>query len=391
MALITKSNIEELVSAQNGLCVSIFIPTHRAGSEVLSNQDSILFKNKIRDAKNLLMRHDLTEKEAIAFLKPAEDLLHDSNLWRHQQEGMAVFISKGFSKHFSLPIRLSEEVFVLDHFYLTPILPMLGRSGHFYILSLNQNKVQLFEATYDHIKEIDLSEFMPTSFEEALKYDVIGNDQDFTHSTTTVNGSNIVHGAGSTKGDEEYLRVREFLIEVDRGLQKVLHDQKAPLVLASTDRNASVFKQISQYKKNIVEEEVRVDVAPGVLKVTDLHKKSINALLPHLRKEHVEWLSRYQDIAGTGKTSEDIQKVAAEAVHGRVDALFITPSNPVWGTYDEESATTVVHEEYHKGDYDLVNLAAINTLTQGGRVFVSDYEGMAEVTNGSPVKAVFRY
>lgn len=391
MALLSKSNIEELVSAQNGLCVSIFIPTHRAGSEVLSNQDGILFKNKIRDAKNLLMRHDLTEREATALLKPADDLLHDSNFWRHQSEGLAIFISQGFAKHFALPIRLNEEVFVLDHFYLTPILPMLGRSGHFYILSLNQNKVQLFEATYDHIKEIDLTEFMPTSFEEALKYDVIGNDQDFTHSTTTTNGSNIVHGAGSTKGDEEYLRVREFLIEVDRGLQKVLHDQKAPLVLASTDRNASVFRQISQYKKNIVEEEVRVDVAPGVLKVADLHKKSINALLPHLRKEQKEWLNRYQDIAGTGKTSEDIQKVAAEAVHGRVDALFITPSNPVWGTYDEESATTVVHNEYHKGDYDLVNMAAINTLTQGGRVFVNDHEGMAEVPNGSPVKALFRY
>jgi hypothetical protein len=96
-------------------------------------------------------------------------------------EGLAVFISQGFSKHYTLPIRLNEEVFVLDHFYLTPILPMLSRSGHFYILSLNQNKVQLFEASYDHIKEIALSEFMPTSFEEALKYDVIGNDQDFTH------------------------------------------------------------------------------------------------------------------------------------------------------------------------------------------------------------------
>jgi hypothetical protein len=117
----------------------------------------------------------------------------------------------------------------------------------------------------------------------------------------------------------------------------------------------------------------------------------LQVLLPHLRKDHVEWLGRYQDIVGTGKTSEDIQKVAAEAVHERVDTLFITPGNPVWGTYDEENATTVVHQEYHRGDHDLVNLAAINTLTQGGRVFVNDSEGMAEVNNGSPVKAVFRY
>lgn len=391
MALITKSHIEELVAAQNGLCISIFIPTHRAGSEVLSNQDSILFKNKIRDAKNLLMRHDLSEREAAVLLKPADGLLNDNNFWRHQSEGLALFMAKDFSRHFTLPIRLKEDVYVLDNFYLTPILPMLSRSGHFYILSLNQNRVQLFDAAYDRIKEVELNSFMPVSFDEALKFDVIGNDQDFTHSTTTVNGSNIVHGAGSTKGDSEYLRVREFLIEVDRGLQQILHDQKVPLVLSGTDRTCSVFRQISQYKKNIVEEVVQVDVAPGVLNVADLHKKSLNVLLPHLRKEHIEWLNRYQDIAGTGKASEDIEKVAAEAVHGRVDALFITPSKPVWGTYDEDNATAEVHEEYQRGDHDLVNLAAISTLAQGGRVFVNEYEGMAEIADGSPVKALFRY
>ncbi len=50
-----------------------------------------------------------------------------------------------------------------------------------------------------------------------------------------------------------------------------------------------------------------------------------------------------------------------------------------------------MHEEYQRGDHDLVNLAAISTLAQGGRVFVSEYEGMAEVADGSPVKALFRY
>ncbi len=392
MALINKTDIEKLLNVQNNtqnaLCISIFIPTHRAGKETLNGQDHILFKNKIKETRALLARHDVPEAEIEEYIQPAEALLNDNGFWRHQSEGLAVFITKGFSKHYVVPIAMPEVVYVLDHFYFTPILPILSQNGRFFILSLYREKIALYEATIEKIRPIEISSFVPETMNKALKFDIKGNDQDFTNSTTTVNGSNIVHGPGSTKGDEEHERVREFMLEVDNSLQKILHDEHEPLVLAGVDHYCGIYRNISKYK-NIVPQNININENADVFNMNNLHEKALTVVKPIMQQSHTDSLNRYQNVAGTGVTSEDIATVAAEAVHGRVDTLFLSPSEPVWGSYDSANATAVIHDEYQRGDHDLINLAAIKTIAQGGKVFVSSYNGVNE-TSGN-VKALFRY
>ncbi|MEJ8802626.1 baeRF3 domain-containing protein [Pontibacter sp. H249] len=393
MALINKNDIEKLLNVQNNtqnaLCISIFIPTHRAGQQTLNGQDTILFKNKIKEARALLERHDVPEAEIDEYLKPADALLNDTNFWRHQAEGLAVFITKGFSEHYTLPIAMPDVVYVLDHFYFTPVLPILSQNGRFFILSLYREKVAFYEATIEKVRPIDISSFVPETMSKALKFDIKGNDQDFTNSTTTVNGSNIVHGPGSTKGDEEHERVREFVIEIDNSMQKILHDAHEPLVLAGVDHYCSLYRTHSKYK-NIVPENININ--EGVDNANMLHEKALKLIKPIMQQSHTDSLNRYQNVAGTGSTSEDLATVAAEAVHGRVDTLFISPSQPVWGSYDPASATAVVHKEYQRGDYDLINLAAIKTIAQGGKVYVNSYNGLSESSESQGnVKALFRY
>ncbi|MDX5480313.1 MAG: hypothetical protein LPK07_01390 [Hymenobacteraceae bacterium] len=394
MALIKKQDIEKLLNVQNNtqnaLCISIYIPTHRAGHETLNGQDHILFKNKVKEAKALLARHDVPEAEIEEYLKPAEDLLNDNNFWRHQGEGLAVFMTKGFSAHYTLPIVMPEKVYVLDQFYITPMLPILSQNGRFFILSLYREKVAFYEATIDNIRQIDISSFVPESMNEALKFDVKGKDQDFNTSRTTVNGTNILgNPRGFSQGDQQHDRVHDFMIELDHGLQQILHDADEPLVLAGVDHYCSIFQQRSKYK-NIVQQNININ--EGIDNMSALHQKALTVMKPMMQQSHTDWLSRYEEVAGTGATSDDIATVAAEAVHGRVDTLFIAPSEPVWGTYDRVNATAEVHNEYQRGDDDLINLAAIKTLAQGGRVFVSNYGGLAEAAdNGVNVKALFRY
>ena len=124
-----------------------------------------------------------------------------------------------------------------------------------------------------------------------------------------------------------------------------------------------------------------------------MHEKALAVMKPLMQQGHNDSMARYQNVAGTGATSEDIATVAAEAVHGRVDTLFISPSQPVWGSYNAVSATAEVHDEYQRGDDDLINLAAIKTIAQGGKVFVGNLNGTQEnTTDGrANVKALFRY
>ncbi|WP_439880810.1 baeRF7 domain-containing protein [Pontibacter sp. MBLB2868] len=395
MALINKNDIEKLLNVQNNtknaLCISIYIPTHRSGKETLNGQDHILFKNKIKEAKALLARHDVPEAEIEEYMKPAEALLNDNNFWRHQAEGLAVFITKGFSTHYTVPVEMPDVVYVLDHFYFTPMLPILSQNGRFFILCLYREKIGFFEATLEKIRPIDISSFVPETMNKALKFDIKGNDQDFTNSTTTVNGSNIVHGPGSTKGDEEHERVREFMLEIDNSLQQILHNESEPLVLAGVDHYCGIYRNISKYK-NIAPDNINVNENADISNINNLHEKALRVVKPMMQQNHTDSLNRYQNVAGTGVTSEDIATVAAEAVHGRIDTLFIAPSEPVWGSYDAKSATAEIHDNYQRGDHDLINLAATKTLAQGGKVFVSSYGGMNEVTDGrANVKALFRY
>ena len=394
MALINKSDIEKLINvqsnAQNALCLSFYLPTHRAGQQTLNGADTINFKNQVKKAKELLERHDVPEAEIAQYLKPAEDLLHDNNFWRHQSDGLAVFITKGFSAHYTLPVTMPDEVYALDQFYFTPLLPILSQNGRFFILNLYREKVAFYEATIDKIRPIDISSFVPESFNQALKFDVKGNDQDFTNSTTTVNGSNIVHGAGSTKGDEEHARVREFMLEIDNNLQQILHNATEPLVLAGVDHYCSIYRNISKYRHIVAQ---NINVNEGVDDMNALHEKALTVVKPLMQQGHNDSMARYQNVAGTGATSEDIATVAAEAVHGRVDTLFIAPSQPVWGSYNAVSATAEIHDEYQRGDDDLINLAAIKTMAQGGKVFVASNIGAQENTTDARagVKALFRY
>jgi hypothetical protein len=395
MALINKRDIEKLLNVQNNtngaLCISIYIPTHRAGHETLNGQDHILFKNKLKEARTLLARHDVAESEIDSYMKPAEELLNDTNFWRHQAEGLAVFITKGHSAHYTLPVAMPDVVYVLDQFYFTPMLPILSQNGRFFILSLNREKISFYEATIEKIRAIDISSFVPDTMNRALKFDIKGNDQDFTNSTTTVNGTNIVHGPGSTKGDEEHERVREFMLEVDNNLQQILHNETEPLVLAGVDHYCGIFRNISKYK-HIVENHINLNETIAGMSPNAIHEKALEVMKPLMQQSHSDSLSRYENVAGTGVTSEDIATVAAEAVHGRIDTLFIAPSNPVWGRYDAKKATAEIHKDYQRGDDDLINLAAIKTLSQGGKVFVSSYNGLAEAgEEGGSMKALFRY
>jgi len=393
MALINKSDIEKLINVQsntNALCLSFYLPTHRAGKETLNGQDSIAFKNQVRKARELLERHDVPEAEIAEYIKPAEDLLHDNNFWRHQGEGLAVFATKGYSAHYTLPVTMPEEVYVLDQFYFTPMLPILSQNGRFFVLWLYREKITFYEATIDSIRQIDISSFVPESMNESLKFDVKGNDQDYNYSRTAVNGTGILTSPrGFSQGDQQHDRVREFMIDIDNNLQQILHNATEPLILAGVDHYCSIYRTYSKYK-NIVPQNINMN--EGVDSMNTLHEKAVAVMKPLMQQGHTESLTRYQNVAGTGATSEDVATVAAEAVHGRVDTLFITPSQPVWGVYNPVSATAEVHDEYQRGDDDLINLAAIKTIAQGGKVYVNSYNGLSEGTDGrASVKALFRF
>ncbi|HET9226644.1 MAG TPA: hypothetical protein VFR31_08250, partial [Thermoanaerobaculia bacterium] len=100
---------------------------------------------------------------------------------------------------------------------------------------------------------------------------------------------------------------------------------------------------------------------------------------------------RFGDLTGSGRSSTDLNEVLPAAHDGRVESLFVARGVRVWGSWDGQGRK--LHFQLDKdgprnGNEDLLDLAAVQTYLNGGKVFVVDQQ---EVPEGKSLAAVFRY
>lgn len=62
MRTLTREELKRLMEWRGGLCVSVFMPTHRVGPKDLE-QDPIRLKNLLREAENQLVGHGMRAAE----------------------------------------------------------------------------------------------------------------------------------------------------------------------------------------------------------------------------------------------------------------------------------------------------------------------------------------
>ena len=92
---------------------------------------------------------------------------------------------------------------------------------------------------------------------------------------------------------------------------------------------------------------------------------------------------------GTGRTSNDLPEVVTAAHDGRIEVLFVAIGVQIWGSFDDESRSVLVHEQQAEaGDLDLLDLCAVRTLLNRGTVYAVAPEIVPDL---GPVAAVFRY
>jgi hypothetical protein len=143
-----------LALGRRGPCVSVFLPTHRAGREV--EQAPIRLKNLLRQATDVLKSHGVRAPEIDRLLAPLRGLLDDRLFWQYQSDGLAPFSRPGWWRSFRVPLNLPELAVVDDYFHVTPLVPLLAGDGHFFVLALSQNQIRLLEGTRDRVEEVDL-------------------------------------------------------------------------------------------------------------------------------------------------------------------------------------------------------------------------------------------
>lgn len=385
MPILKKEQFEKLARFNSNPCVSIFIPTDRAGKDVLNEKDRINLKSQWKKAVETLKKRGFEQEKIDAIGKPLDDLLTaDNNFWRQQSDGLAIFAADGFFEKFTLPVTFEAFVYVSDHFYLKPLIPMFNDDGRFYLLALQLDRVQLYEATRYTIGEVEVSDLTPDRLEDRVGYDYEEkNQQHQTQNSNTGNTTFQGHGAAQRDDRNEILR---FFRAVDKGLQKVLNNENVPLVVACQDSYFSIYKDASTYN-HLYPESVKGNPS-DYENMLSLHSGALQVLDKHFSAERVEKRKQYQEL-GPKRTSSAVSEIIPAIYEGKVDTLFVQNREDIWGNYNEKMADVDLQDSPDRTNISLMNLAAVKVLEQGGKVYLTEDEFMPE--KSSKMNAIFRY
>lgn len=387
MAMITKQEVLKLANEQSSNYVSIYIPTHRAGAETLEGQDKIKLKTQLKNAKAKLEKRGLSDKEIEELVKPATDLVNDSEFWRHQSDGLAIFLSENTFKSYTVPVHFEEFNYVSDEFYLKSLMPLFNGDGLFYLLSLKNDMVKFYEGTRHTMTEVITPEDVPSRLEDVVGYDFEQKNLQFRSGQQGDSKSGMYHGAGEGKA-EELNEMKRYFRAVNDGIMTMLHDdQKPPLIMACQDFQFPVYKEVNTYQ-NLHDEHVSGN--PEDKDIDQLHEEAWSLLKPHFEKTRKDKLDLYSEYIGTGKASADTNAIIRSAIEGRIDSLFVQNGAEIFGHFDNTSQEANIQEGLTDNNISLLNLIAIKVFEKGGTIFIMEKEDMPD-EHHKTVNAVYRY
>jgi hypothetical protein len=388
MDILTRAELEQLMRKEQQGCVSIYLPTHRTGTD--AQQDPIRLKNLLIKAEKDLSDRGVGRRDVQEMLEPASVLLQDSDFWQHQSDGLAIFLSSNRVRRYRLPLNFEELVVVSDHFHIKPLLPLFTGDGQFYILALSQNEVRLLLGTRYSVSQIDIGQ-VGGSLAEAIPS---ANHQMSLqlHSSGSIGGmsgrsSATFHGQGGGSDESDKNELLRYFRLVSDGLTEFLQGDRVPLVLAGVEYLLPIYKEANTYP-NLIDTVITGN--PDLLSADELHKSAWDILSPRFQVAHEEAIAHYRQLAGQAseRVTDTLEKIVLAASDGRIETLFIAAGVQQWGIFNPDTNEINLHDQMESGDEPLLDLAAVQTYLKGGTVYTVEPD---KVPGGTSAAAVLRY
>lgn len=393
--MFTRNNFSELANLKADICITILLPTHRAGHQVNEGEDWINYKSALQRVENHLLATGMKGDKIKELLKPAKNLLDETSYWHHMSDGLAVFIAPDFFFKTEVPVPFDQYEYINTRFYLKSLLPLLAGEGKFYLLAIAKGSINFFLAYNHSIEPIELGNLVPKDIEEALRYDdpekslqfhsQIGRVETGQKGGTSIRGA-MFHGHGGID-DVEKVNIERYLNLVDKGIVKFISGEETPLVLAGVDYLIPIYQKVTNYPHLYPDAVIG---NPEHIPMAELHEMARNVIEPFFNRKKEEALQKFDDTKHTERASDDLTEVIPAAYYGRVDTLFINKNKEIYGTFNKEKNELIIHgETKEEGDVELLNEAAIHTIMNSGIVFLDDEDEVPG--NHRELAALLRY
>ncbi len=384
MELPTKELIQELLSTDQELCFSLYMPTHQKHPE--NYQDISLFKKLVGQMEESLLEK-YSASEAKKYLKPWEELVTDNKFWNGTKDGLAIFAANGMFKIIGLHKSVDALAIVADSFHTKPLRQYLQSADHYHVLGLSLHDIRLFEGNRHSLTEVDLAADMPKTITEAL-----GDELTEKHLTTASYGgasgesSGMHHGHGGKSEETDKDAERYFRSVAQSVYERFSKPSSWPLILAALPEHHNLFQKVN---KNPFLLPQGIPINPASVLIDQLAKMAWEIMEPEYNLKLDGMAERFEQHKANAKGSDDYREVAIAAVEGRVDTLLVEADRIIAVRVTNlETGNTQKKDMKNPRVDDLLDDLGELVLKMGGQVRVLPAKKMPSETG---LAAIYRY
>jgi len=358
--MITRQDLNHLQSLVKVPALSILLPTHRAFPE--NKQDPIRVRNLVDEAKSRLAS-EFSQRDLEPLLKRLDDLV-DTIDYPHTLDGLALFVSHDFAQLFYLPFTVPTRVVIDQTFATRDLVYGMHREQRYWVLLLSQASTRLLAGTAETLEEV--------------------RDRDFPMEMT---------GPGATAplpydADSSYLdnRHRRFFQQVDRAYTTYAKEELLPLVVGGVDRQASFFKEVSEYTNTIAGTLSGNFDRATIPELTE----PVWSIIQTVRADHrAKALKELEDAIGAQRVVSTIEEVWRLAQAGRGKLLLVEKNYHVPAIVTDSGNLELVEQV---GGTDIMDDAVDEiieaVLAKGGEVIFVDDDSLI---NHHHIALILRY
>lgn len=302
--------------------VSIVLPMQVAGPQTAQN--SIVLKNALTEATAQLRDHGVDDSAIENLLEPATSLLDDHDFWQHQNRGLALYLEAGEPvTALTVPLDVTQRVVVAQRFHLAPLLPLLGSGETFLVLTATAHDARLYRATRTSLTLLPVEGLPSADVSDGTENDYEAPAQASPPLRPNTGSANISHAQVYGDAPPEWRDARrdDHALQITRALEAATASTSTPVVLVA---GADLLGRLRPSGAFVADLEAN----PEAMSEDELHQRALEAALPTLDAAKASAIEELALLAGRGdeRIARDRLALLTAATEGRIDALFVSPS-----------------------------------------------------------------
>lgn len=333
--MITTHDLHTLAKVRD-TTVSFYLPTASSTADTL--QAPIHLKNLRQQALARLEEAGHSTKDADSFLAPVDALIATAAFWQHQRHGLALFVTEGFHRSFSLEKTVEPQVFVGSHAELVPLLDQLADDDQFLVVALSLSAATVYLGDHRGLSELDIYA-LPEGID-----DVAGDGEKENSSNAApterphIGDVSFSHGQSYGDSPAEWNEQRRVLYAelVEKALAPLFGASGLPRVLVADEKLAGIVAAKLEFTATDHTHPVSLDES-------SLHSLARTALGDHTNSASVADREAVVERVGRGDlVATALADIHQAATEGRVETIVVstTTVNPVLSEALQGTLTT---------------------------------------------------